>query len=122
MKLANEGKNDEALGALEALETEGYGAYPLLARMRAATVLAGKGDFAGAVAAFDAVAATAPFRSSIRDMASLRAALILVDHGTYADVSARARGADRRHQHAASLGARGARPVGLEGRQARPTR
>ena len=55
--LANAGKNDEALGALAALEADGYGAYPLLARMRAATVLADKGDFAGAVAGFDAVAA-----------------------------------------------------------------
>ena len=55
--LANEGKNDEALGALEQLEAEGYGAYPLLARMRAATVLAAKGDFDGAVESFDEVAA-----------------------------------------------------------------
>ncbi len=88
--LANEGKNDEALGALDQLEVEGYGAYPLLARMRAATVLAAKGDFAGAVASFDAVAADTSIPSSIRDMASLRAAFILVDNGSYADVSARA--------------------------------
>jgi hypothetical protein len=90
LTLANEGKNDEALGALNQLEAEGYGAYPLLARMRAATVLAAKGDFAGAVAGFDAVAADTSIPSSIRDMARLRAALILVDNGSYADVSARA--------------------------------
>ena len=48
--LANDGKNDEALAALDALEKDGYGAYPLLARMRAATVLFDKGDFTGAVA------------------------------------------------------------------------
>ena len=90
LTLANEGKNDEALGALEKLEAEGYGAYPLLARMRAATVLAAKGDFAGAVASFDKVAADTSIPASIRDMASLRAALILVDSGSYADVSARA--------------------------------
>jgi hypothetical protein len=90
LTLANEGKNDEALGALEQLEADGYGAYPLLARMRAATVLAAKGDFAGAVASFDAVAADSSIPASIRDMANLRAALILVDNGTYADVSARA--------------------------------
>jgi hypothetical protein len=88
--LANEGKNDEALGALDKLEVEGYGAYPLLARMRAATVLAAKGDFAGAVASFDAVAADTSIPSAIRDMANLRAAFILVDSGSYADVSARA--------------------------------
>ena len=40
LKLANDGKNDEALAALDQLEKDGYGAYPLLARMRAATVKA----------------------------------------------------------------------------------
>lgn len=87
--LANQGKNDEALGALEKLEQEGYGAYPLLARMRAATVLAAKGDAAGAVASFDQVAADASIPDAIRDMARLRAAFVLVDSGSYADVAAR---------------------------------
>lgn len=90
LTLANEGKNDEALGALQQLETDGYGAYPLLARMRAATVLEAKGDTAGAVASFDQVAADSSIPPAIRDMARLRAALILVDSGSYADVSARA--------------------------------
>jgi hypothetical protein len=90
LSLANEGRNDEALGALQELEIEGYGAYPLLARMRAATVLAAKGDMAGAVASFDQVAADTSIPGAIRDMARLRAALILVDSGSYADVSARA--------------------------------
>jgi len=90
LTLANEGKHDEALGALQQLESDGYGAYPLLARLRSATVLADKGDFAGAVAEFDAVAADTSIPASISDMARLRAALILVDHGVYTDVSARA--------------------------------
>lgn len=89
LRLANDGKSDESLAALAALEKEGYGAYPLLARMRSATVLAEKGDFAGAVAGFDAVAADGSVPASIRDMARLRAALILVDNGTYADVAQR---------------------------------
>ncbi|HHZ08663.1 MAG TPA: tetratricopeptide repeat protein [Rhizobiales bacterium] len=87
--LANQGRNDEALAALAALEKDGYGAYPLLARMRAATVLADKGDAAGAVAGFDAVAADGSVPASIRDMARLRAAYILVDSGVYADVAKR---------------------------------
>lgn len=90
LTLANEGRSDEALGALQQLETEGYGAYPLLARMRAATVLSEKGDSAGAVASFDQVAADTSIPAAVRDMARLRAALILVDTGSYADVSARA--------------------------------
>jgi hypothetical protein len=87
--LANQGKADEALAALAALEKDGYGAYPLLARMRAATVLADKGDAAGAVAGFDAVAADGSVPAAIRDMARLRAAYILVDSGAYADVAQR---------------------------------
>jgi hypothetical protein len=88
--LANGGKNDEALAAFDALEKDGYGAYPLLARMRAATVLFEKGDFSGAVAGFDEVSNDTSIPEAIRDMARLRAALILVDKGSYADVSSRA--------------------------------
>jgi hypothetical protein len=93
LALANSGKPDEALAALKTLEEEGYGAYPLLARMRAATVLAEKGDFAGAVKEFDAVSA---------DTSILRRRL------------GKGRGADGRHQHATPRRPRGARAVGLE--------
>jgi hypothetical protein len=89
LKLANDGKSDDALTALQQLEKDGYGAYPLLARMRAATVKADKGDFAAAVADFDGVAADTAISQGIRDMARLRAALLLVDHGSFADVSSR---------------------------------
>lgn len=89
LSLAQAGKGDEALAALKSLEADGSGAYPVLARMRAATVLAEKGDFAGAVAGFDAVAADAGVPDTLRDAARLRAALLLVDHGTYADVANR---------------------------------
>jgi len=87
--LANDGKTDEALAALKAIEDDSYGAYPILARMRAATVLADKGDFAGAVTGFDAVTADNAIPQSLRDMARLRAGFILVDTGSYDDVSAR---------------------------------
>lgn len=89
LTLANTGKNDEALAALDALEKDGYGAYPLLARMRAATVLQQKGDAAGAVKEFDEVAADGSIPDGLRDMARLRAALILVDTGAYEEVSKR---------------------------------
>jgi hypothetical protein len=88
--LANGGKSDDALAALDALEKNGYGAYPLLARMRAATALSEKGDFTGAVAAFDEVSNDNSIPQALRDMARLRAALIMVDKGSYADVSSRA--------------------------------
>ncbi|TPK76645.1 tetratricopeptide repeat protein [Mesorhizobium sp. B2-4-18] len=89
LKLANDGKNDDALAALDQLEKDGYGAYPLLARMRAATVKANKGDVDGAVKDFDDVAADTAIPQGLRDMARLRAAFLLVDHGSFADVSSR---------------------------------
>ncbi|RVD16207.1 tetratricopeptide repeat protein [Mesorhizobium sp. M7A.F.Ca.ET.027.02.1.1] len=89
LKLANDGKNDEALTALDQLEKDGYGAYPLLARMRGATVKANKGDVPAAVKDFDEVAADTAIPQGIRDMARLRAALLLVDHGSFANVSSR---------------------------------
>jgi hypothetical protein len=72
------------------LEGDGFGAYPVLARMRAATVLQEKGDSAGAVAAFDAVAADSSAPVAVRDIANIRAAFILVDSGTASDVAQRA--------------------------------
>lgn len=89
LQFANEGRSEEALAALAELEDGGFGAYPLLARMRAATVLAEAGDHSGAVERFDAVAADGSIPQAIRDIARLRAAFILVDSGSHADVAAR---------------------------------
>ncbi len=89
LTLARDGKSDEALAALTALETDGYGSYPQLARLRRATVLEAQDKAAEAVAEFDAVVADSSMPQPIRDMARLRAGYILVDHGAYADVSAR---------------------------------
>lgn len=90
LQLANQGQTDEALEALSQLEADGHGAYPVLARLRAATVRAQAGDYEAAIAAFDSVAADSSVPGAIRDMARLRAALLLVDHGSYGDVASRA--------------------------------
>jgi hypothetical protein len=89
LQLASEGKTDEAAAALQTLENDGVGAYPVLARLRMATVLAQKGDFPAAVAAFDQVAADGAIPQGLRDIAKLRAGLVLVDHGSFADVESR---------------------------------
>jgi len=89
LELAGEGNSQEALKILEELESSGSGAYPILARLRAATTLAESGDTDGAIARFDEVANDSSVPEAIRDMARLRAALLLVDHGSYADVAAR---------------------------------
>lgn len=90
LDLAGEKKTDEALSALKKLETEGAGSYPVLAQLRTATLLEQKKDMAGAVTAFDAVAADSKAPVALRDVAKLRAAYILVDTGSYEDVAKRA--------------------------------
>jgi len=89
LTLANEGNSEEALARLSELEADGHGAYPVLARLRAATVQANAGDFADAIASFDAVAADSSIPQSIRDAARLRSGYLLVDHGSYDDVASR---------------------------------
>lgn len=88
MKLADENKSDEALAALDKLEKGGHGAYPILAQLRSASVLAQKGDAAGAVAAFEAIGKDAKAPAAIRDAARMRAGWLLIENGTYEQVSA----------------------------------
>jgi hypothetical protein len=90
LRLAEEGKHDEALAAFQALEEDGSGSYPVLAQMRAASVMAQKDDTAGAVAAFSEVAENGAAPDALRDVARLRAAWLLIDTGTYEQVSAQA--------------------------------
>ncbi|MBU4527675.1 MAG: tetratricopeptide repeat protein [Hoeflea sp.] len=88
LEKARTGDADAALAEFQELEQTGYGSYPVLARMRAATVMADKGDTAAAIAAFSAIGRDTSQPVAIRDAARLRAAYLLVDHGSYADVSA----------------------------------
>lgn len=89
LQLARDGKPDEAITALEALATDSYGAYPDLARMSIGGVYQAQGKFDEAVAAFDKVAADAGAPDALRDMAAVRAAYVLVDHGALSDVRSR---------------------------------
>lgn len=92
LTLAEQGDSEAALAALQELEEEGFGAYPVLARLRSATVAARAGDAQAAIAAFDAVANDGSVPQPIRDVARLRAGYLLVDHGSYEDVAARVEG------------------------------
>ncbi|WP_337182335.1 tetratricopeptide repeat protein [Shinella sp.] len=87
LTLARDGKKDEALAALGKLEKEGFGSYPVLARMRAASLLA-ETDAEGAINAFTAISKDSSVPQALRDAARLRAAYLLVDTGTYEQVSA----------------------------------
>ena len=86
LNLARAGRQDEALAALRALEQDGYGAYSVLARMRAATVLADQGDYQAAISDFSTIGNDGSVPPAIRDAARIRAGYLLVDHGSYQDV------------------------------------
>ncbi|MBB4063326.1 tetratricopeptide repeat protein [Gellertiella hungarica] len=88
--LAKANKQDEALAALSKLEQDGFASYPVLARMRAAALKSEKGDTAGAIADFQAIAKDSGIQPAIQDVAHLRAAWLLADTGTYEQVSAEA--------------------------------
>ncbi|MFN3507855.1 MAG: tetratricopeptide repeat protein [Allorhizobium sp.] len=88
LTLADQGKRDEAEAALQALEKDGYGAYGILARFRAASVLAEKGEPEAAVASFKTIGDDSSVPDAVRNTAKVRAAWLLVDIGSYNDVSA----------------------------------
>lgn len=88
-ELADKAGYDKALVKLAEIEKSGFGAYPALAQMRKASLLADHGDRAAAVAALDAVAANASTPELLKNVASVRAAYILVDTGSFADVEQR---------------------------------
>jgi hypothetical protein len=89
MELIKDGKAEDAEAALAELVKDGSGGYPTLARFRLAVAKAEAGDTPGAVADLDAIAADSSAPQLIRDMARLRAGLLLVDTASVADLQAR---------------------------------
>lgn len=88
LDLAREGNTEEALAAFQELEANGHGAYPVLARMRSATLTANGGDKQAAADQFLAIANDGSVPEALRDVARLRAGYLLVDTAGYDDVSA----------------------------------
>jgi hypothetical protein len=88
LDLSAAGKHDDSIAALEKIVVDGSGGYPVLARFRIATEKAEAGDKAGAVAEFDTIA-TGNAPAEVRILARLRAALLLVDTTSFADLQSR---------------------------------
>ncbi len=89
VEMSNEGKHEEAIAALEALSNDGSGQYPALAKIRLAAEFAKNGDPQKAIEAFDTIANDTGFDETLRNVARLRAGLLLVDQGTYDQVADR---------------------------------
>ncbi len=82
-----DGRRDSGIAMLEELAAEGRGGFPVLARFRIAAALGEESPTRGAEA-FDALAADGSIPSSMRDLATLRAALLRLDTDPAAAASA----------------------------------
>ena len=105
--LSNEGKHDEAIAVLNGLTKDGHGQYPALATIRLAAEYAKQGEPQKAVEAYDSIANDTGFDETLRKVAQLRAGLLLVDHGSFDEVSQRLEdlsGAGLSFRHAAREG------------------
>ncbi len=89
LQLADAGKHDQAITALEAIVANGSGGYPALAGFRIAGEKADAGDVTGAVAEYDAIVARNNTSENMRDLARLRAAFLLVDTADFAEIKNR---------------------------------
>ena len=89
LDLADQGKSADSIKALQAIVSDGTGSYPILAQFRIASEKGDSGDQTGAIADYDAIAARTNISLDVRNMARLRAALLLVDTATTADITKR---------------------------------
>jgi len=86
--LVEQGKLSEAEAAFGKVASEGTAGYRVLARLRDAALL-GERDRAAAVAAYDAIAKDSSVDPLLQELASLRAALLLVDSAPLAEITQR---------------------------------
>lgn len=89
LETAETGDHSAAIATLQEIAADGSGQYPMLASFRAASERAASGDKEGAVAEFDAIAADGGTPDLVRAVARLRAALILVDTASVAELQDR---------------------------------
>lgn len=89
LRLSGDGKHDEAIAALDAIAGDGSGGYPVLATFRAAGEKATAGDDKGAVADYDAIAGRNDTPPLVGELARLRAAMILADDVSVAEMTTR---------------------------------
>ncbi len=89
LNLANQGKHEEAITALKAIAANGSGGYPVLAEFRIASEMAVTGNSKDAIAEYEAIAARKGISDEEKALARLRAAALLVDTTSLADLEKR---------------------------------
>lgn len=88
VSLAQAGKHQQADAAFAKIANSGTAGYRVLARLREASELA-QTDKKAAIAAYDALTADRNIGQTIRDLAAVRAGLLLVDTASYPDMRKR---------------------------------
>ncbi len=78
--LADAGKLQDAVQALDKLAADSHTGFAMTAEMRRAELLATSGDAAGAIAAYDKLAASSA-KPLYRDLAVIKSALLSIDQG-----------------------------------------
>jgi hypothetical protein len=86
--LADDGKHAEADAALEKLSQDGSSGYRVLARLKDAADLSTT-DQKAAVSAYDRIAEDHGVPQSLRDLATIRAAMLLIDSTPLSDMALR---------------------------------
>jgi hypothetical protein len=89
LQLLDDGKRADAEAAFKDIVSSGTGSYPSLAAFGAAGAKAANSDVQGAVADFDAIAADSKTPAMLRDLAKVRAAILLADTAPLADLEKR---------------------------------
>jgi len=89
LNLSADGEYEQAIDALESIVEDGSGGYPILARMRVAADEAAHGNTEAAIAHYDTIAADGAVPTEIRNIAALRAAMLVVDRVDFADLTRR---------------------------------
>jgi hypothetical protein len=87
-RLADEGKHDEAEAAFAKLVADGTAGYRVLARLREAAEIAER-DPKAAVAAYDKIAGETSGQPLVSELATIRAAFLLVDTAKPAEMTQR---------------------------------
>jgi hypothetical protein len=88
VSLSEQGKHTEAQAAFDKIAGEAPAGYRTLARLRAAADLA-QTDPKAAVAAYDSLSADGSLDATLRDLAAVRAALLLVDTAPLSEMKRR---------------------------------
>ena len=89
MDLARGGDTGAAIDAFAALAPDAGAGYAALAGLRAAALLAGEGDGAGAAEIYDGIATNGDLDPSLRDLATVLYALTVIDTASPTDIQAR---------------------------------